>query len=68
MGKLTEDKKLSEDIITKAEYNFMLDSRSIISKSAIDPDMTRVRASMRREEGDTGSEGYRPVFDKLSIQ
>ena len=30
--------------------------------------MTRVRASMRRDERDTAPEGYRPVFDKLSIR
>ena len=28
---------------------------------AIDPEMTRVRASLRREERDTTPEGYRPV-------
>ena len=35
---------------------------------AIDPELTRVRASMRREERETTPEGYRPVFDKLSIR
>ena len=30
--------------------------------------MTRVRASMRREEKDTAPEGYKQVFDKLSIR
>ena len=52
----------------KAEFNFMLDSKTLISKSAIDPEMTRVRAIMRREERDTAPEGYRPVFDKLAIR
>ena len=46
----------------------MLDLKTLISKTAIDPEMTRVRASMRREEKDTAPEGYRPVFDKLSIR
>ena len=46
----------------------MLDLKTLISKTAIDPEMTRVRARMRREEKDTASEGYRPVFDKLSIR
>ena len=46
----------------------MLDVKTFISKMAIDPEMTRVRASMRREERDTATEGYRPVFDKLSIR
>ena len=46
----------------------MLDSKTLISKIAIDPEMTRVRASMRREERDTAPEGNRPVFDNLSIR
>ena len=68
VGKITENKKLTEENIKKAEFNFMLDLKTLISKTAIDPEMTRVRASMRREEKDTAPEGYRPVFDKLSIR
>ena len=45
----------------------MLDLKTLISEPAIDPEMTRVRASMRRGERDTASQGYRPVFDKLLI-
>ena len=37
----------------------MLDLKTLISKTAIDPEMTRIRACMRREERDTASEGYR---------
>ena len=68
VGKITENKKITEENIKKAEFNFMLDLKTLISKTAIDPEMTRVRASMRREEKDTAPEGYRPVFDKLSIR
>ena len=68
VGKITENKKLTEENIKKAEFNFMLDLKTLISKTAIDPEMTRVRDSMRREEKDTAPEGYRPVFDKLSIR
>ena len=68
VGRITENKKLIEESIKKAEFNFMLDLKSLISKTAIDPEMTRVRASMRREKKDTAPEGYRPVFDKLSIR
>ena len=46
----------------------MLDLKTLISKTAIVPEMTRVRASMRREEKDTAPEGYGPGFDKLSIR
>ena len=68
VGKITENKKLTEENIKKAEFNFMLDLKTLISKTAIDPEMTRVQASMRREEKDTAPESYRPVFDKLSIR
>ena len=47
VGKITENKKLTEENIKKAEFNFMLDLKTLISKTAIDPEMTRVRASMR---------------------
>ena len=46
----------------------MLDLKTLISKTAIDPEMTRVRTSMRREERDSAPEGYRAVFDKLSVR
>ena len=63
LGKLTENKELTEDNIKKAKFNFMLDLKTLILKTAIDMEMTRVRASMLREERDTAPEGYRPVFD-----
>ena len=68
VGKLTGNKKITEVTIKKAEFEFMLDLKTLISKTAIDPELTRVRASMRREERETTPEGYRPVFDKLSIR
>ena len=46
----------------------MLDLKTLISKTAIDPEMTRVRTSTRREEEDSAPEGYRAVFDKLSVR
>ena len=68
VGKLTGNKEITEDTIKKAEFEFMLDLKTLISKTAIDSKLTRVRASMRREERETTPEGYRPVFDKLSIR
>ena len=46
----------------------MLDLKTLMSETAIDPEMTRVQASMRKEERDTAPEVYRPVFDTLSIR
>ena len=68
VGRFTESKKSTEENIKKAEFNFMLDLKTMISKTAIDPEMTRVRTSMRREERDSAPEGYRAVFDKLSVR
>ena len=48
VGKLTANKKATEDHIKKAEFEFMLDLKTLISKTAIDPVLTRVRNSMRR--------------------
>ena len=59
---------MTEENKKKAEINFMLDLKTLISKTAIDPEMTRVRTSVRREERDSAPEGYRAVFDKLSVR
>ena len=52
----------------KAQFEFMMDLNTLISKTAIDPELTRVRTSMRREDRETIPDGYRTVFDKLSIR
>ena len=68
VGKLTSNKKIMEEHIKKAEFEFMMDLKSLIAKTAIDPELTRVRNSMRREDRETIPDGYRTVFDKLSIR
>ena len=68
VGKLTDNMKLTEDNITKAEFNIILEIKTYFSKTPINPEVTSVRASMRREKKDTAPEGDRPVFDKLSIR
>ena len=45
-----------------------MDLKIPISKTAIDPGLTRVRNRMRREDRETITEGYRADFDKLSIR
>ena len=67
-GKLTANKKVTEDHIKKAEFDFMMDSKTMIAKTAIDPELTRVRTSMWREDRETIPDGYRTVFDKLSVR
>ena len=66
VGKLTANKKVTEDHTEKAEFDFMLDLKTMIAKTAIDPELTRVRTSMRIEDRETIPDGYQTVFDKLS--
>ena len=68
VGKLSGNKKITEDTIKKAEFEFMMDLKTLIARTAIDPELTRVRISMRREDREATPEGYRQVFGKLSIQ
>ena len=49
VGKLTTNEKIIEYHIKKAEFDFMMDPKTLIPKTAIDPELTRVRNSMRRE-------------------
>ena len=46
----------------------MMDLKTLIAKTAIDPRLTRVRTSMRRKDRETIPDGYRNAFDKLSIR
>ena len=68
MGKLSGNKKITEDTIKKAEFEFMMDLKTLIARTAIDPELTRVRISMRREDREATPEGYKQVFGKLSIR
>ena len=65
---LSGDKKITEETIKEAEFEFMLDLKSLISRTAIDPELTSVRARTRRKHRDTTPDSYRPVFDKRSIR
>ena len=64
--KMTGDKKATEYAIKKAEFNFMLDLKTLIAKSNTDAELNRVRDAMRRAEKNTAPESYRTVFEKLS--
>ena len=52
----------------KNNLKFVVNSKMLIPKAAIDPVMTRVCASMQSEDHHFVLEGYKPVFDKLSVQ
>ena len=66
LRKLSGNKKRYEETTKKAEFEFMLTLKSLISTTAIDLAQTRVGASMRQEDRETNPDGYAPVFDKLS--
>ena len=68
MKQLTSNKKITEENIKKAEFEFMMDLKTLISKTATDPELTHVRNRMRREDREITPDGYKPVFDKLSIR
>ena len=59
VGKLSGNKKITEDTIKKAEFEFMMDLKTLIARTAIDPELTRVRISMRREDREATPEGYK---------
>ena len=46
----------------------MMDLKTLISKTATDPELTHVRNIMRREDRGITPNGYKPVFDKISIR
>ena len=66
MDKSTGNKKTTEETIKKAQFNFMLDLKTLIAKSATDAELSRVRNAMRRNEKNTAPEAYRTTFEKLS--
>ena len=53
VGNLATNKKTTEENIKKQEFEFMLDLKTLVSKTAIDPELTRVRSSKRREDRKT---------------
>ena len=66
IDKITGNKKLTEETIKKAEFDFMLDLKTLITKSTTDAELNRVRDAMRRNEKNTAPEAYRRTFEKLS--
>ena len=68
VGKLTTKKKATEDHIKKAECEFVMDLGVLSSETAIDPELTRVRNSVRREDRETTPDDYRSGFDNFSIR
>ena len=49
-GRIIENKEATEKTIEKAEFDFMIDLKSLIVKSEQDDEIHRVRASMKGDE------------------
>ena len=64
--KITGEKKSIEDTIKRAEFNLMLDLKTLIAKSSTDAELNRVRDAMRRGVKNTAPDQYRNVFEKLN--
>ena len=64
MGDLADNKKATEENIKKGEF----ESKDNNLKTAIDPKVTHVRSSMRREDQETAPDGKKSVSEKPSIR
>ena len=58
--------KNTEATIKKAEFNFLLDLKTLIAKSSTDAELNRVRDAMKRGEKNTATDQYRTTFEKLN--
>ena len=58
--------KVTEDRIKKAEFDFMLDLKSIIEKTATDPDLIKVRLCVRKRSKEQAHYDYKHGFEKIS--
>ena len=61
IGKVTSEKKSTEDTIKKAEFNFLLDLKTLIVKSSTDAELNRVRDAMRRGDKNTAPDQNRTI-------
>ena len=68
VGKLPTNKKATEDHNKKVDFEFMMDLQTLISKTAIDPELTRVRTSIRREDRGTILDGYRTAQSSINFR
>ena len=66
IGHITDNKEATKGTMKKAEFDFMMDLKSLIAKSEQDAEINRVRASMRSDDKLSPSENFRQVFDRLS--
>ena len=65
---VTEGKKVTEETIKKAEMDFMLDLKSLITKSATDAELNRVKLALTREDRSMAPEHYRQQFGNISTR
>ena len=66
VGKLTSNKKITEEHIKKAEFEFMMDLKTLIAKTAIDPELT-LRQNQHAERRPRDNSGWLPKFIRQTI-
>ena len=65
--KLTTNKRATQDHMKKAEFEFMMDLKPLIPKTAVDQELTRVGNIMRREDRETGSKSFQAVSENYQM-
>ena len=64
--KVTNNIKETEDTTKKVEFDFMLDLKTLITKTATEPELNRVKAALRRERKDHAPDCYQQVYDNIA--
>ena len=62
----TDQSKTTDEMIKRAEFDFMLDLKSIIEKTATDPELVKVRVCIRKRERDQMPPEFRHGYEKIS--
>ena len=60
------EKKETEETIKKGRIDFMLDRRTLIARSATNPELNRVGDGVRRGDQNTAPKLNRLAFEKLA--
>ena len=67
VNQLTTIKEITEDPIKKAEFDFVLDLKTLISKTETNPEMMSVQSRLRREITDTAPQENKPSRNIIRV-
>ena len=63
MEKIAKNFKETEGVMKKAEFDLMLDLKSLV---ATDPELNRAKTARRRDNKDHAAESYQQVYERTS--